>query len=471
MKKPYLILPAVALLLVGPVQAQQSEMVPARSMAMAAAPSSAPTARGWTLEECIAYAREHSLDMHIRELAAESKRLALAESKWGYAPNVSLSGGYNLSTGRVLDPTTYNFIENQTVQGVSGSLSAAMTLFGGMQNLYQLRRAKLDLRSELLGIEKAWNDVRLNITASYLEILCAKEYVRDAQQLVETLRLQEQHTSKLVEAHKVTSADLLQVQSQLADAENDLFTAINLHSVAMLNLCHLLDYDDYERFDIATPPDQALSPAWLPDDVATVQEAAMALPQIGQAHTVIGLARRDLQLARTAYSPTISLSAGYGSSYSDARQKMFQNPDGTYRYEQYAFGDQFMDNASSYISLSLQIPIFNRLSVRHTVRSRKIALRQAEYSLRVQEKQLLKEVNQAYIDAQTAWEKYLASRKYVASASEAFRQIGKKYNMGAATMVDYSVAVGNLVKANGQLSRSKYEYIFKIKMLDFYLHH
>lgn len=423
----------------------------------------------WTLEECIAYAYEHNTEIKQQELTAESKRLSVAESKWSYAPSVSASAGYSLSTGRVLDETTYEFLENETVSGGNASLGASVPLFSGLRNHYNLRRAKLDLRSSLLAVEKMRNDVRMNVTACYLEILCAEETIRDAEQVVAELKVQEEKTAKKVEARKVTMADLLQIRSQLSDAENDVLTARNTYDIARLNLCQLLEVDDYTSFRAVAPDTAELARYGVTEAPAAVFDAAQGLPELEAARVGIDLARRDLQIARSAYYPTLSLSAGYGSSYSDARQRMFRNPDGTYRYEAYPFFDQFRDNASSYVSLSLSIPIFSKFTTRKNVQRQKLALRQAESALRTTEKQVEKEVTQALIDARTAWEKYLGAQKYVASAEEAARQVERKYDLGAASVTDYNAAVSARVKARSQLLQTKYEYIFKTKIIDYYM--
>jgi outer membrane efflux protein len=423
----------------------------------------------WTLDECIDYAYAHNIEIKTQALSAEEKRIALAESKWGYAPDITASNSFSLSTGRVLDPTTYDFIENQTVQGNNTSLGASVPIFNGLRNLYSLKRAKLDLRSSLLAVEKTRNDVRLNVTAYYLEVLGAEETIRDAEQVVAELRVQEEKTAKKVEARKVTTADLLQIQSQLADAENEVLTARNAYDIARLNLCQLLEIEDYAAFRTATPDTVELARLGIEDDPAAVMEAAQSLPEVEAARVGIDLARRDLQIARAAYWPSLSLAVGYGSSYSDARQKMFQNADGTYRYEAYPFFDQYKDNASSYVSLSLNIPIFGKLTARRNVQRQKLAIRRAEYVLHTTEKQVAKEVTQALIDARTAWAKYLGAQKYVAAAEEAARQVGRKYDMGVATVTDYNTAVSAQVKARSQLIRAKYEYLFKIRIIRFYL--
>lgn len=425
--------------------------------------------RCWTLAECIAYAYEHNIEIKTQQLSAEEKRIALTESKWGYAPDISASNSYSLSTGRVLDPTTYDFIENQSVQGNNTSVGASISVFNGLKNLYTLKRAKLDLRSSLLSVEKTRNDVRMNVTAYYLEVLGAEETIRDAEQVVAELKGQEEKTARKVEARKVTTADLLQIQSQLADAENEVLTARNAYDIARLNLCQLLEIEDYETFRTAAPDIAELTRLGITDDPAAVLEAAQSLPEMESAHIDIDLARRDLQIARTAYYPTVSLSVGYGSSYSDARQKMLQNTDGTYRYETYPFFDQYKDNASSYVSVSLNIPIFGKFSTRKNVQRQKLAIRRAEYALQTTEKQVTKEVTQALIDARTAWAKYLGAQKYVASADETARLLTRKYDLGAATVTDYNTAVSTQVKARSQLIKAKYEYLFKTEIIGFYM--
>ena len=322
--------------------------------------------RRWTLEECIAHAYMQNIEIKTQELAAAEKRLSLSESRWGYAPELSASAGYTLSTGRVLDPTTYDFVENQIVSGNNASVGVSLPLFSGLRNHYNLRRAKLDLRSSLLAVETMRRSVRLNVTARYLEVLCAEETIRDAEQVVSELEVQAGKTERMVEARKVTMADLLQIRSQLSDARNDVLTARNTYEIARLELCQLLEIEDYASFRTVAPDTARLVHGGLAED-DSVLDAAQQLPEVESARVGIELARRDLQLARTAYWPTLSLAAGYGSSYSDARQKMFQQADGTYRYEAYPFFEQYRDNASSYVSLSLSIPIFGKFTTRKNV--------------------------------------------------------------------------------------------------------
>ena len=429
-------------------------------------PASVAPNAPWTLQQCIDHALEHNITIKQAELAAEGREITLSGARWAYSPDISLSSSYTLSNGRVLDPTTYSFVENKTVGSSNTSVGASVVIFGGMRNMHELKHARLNLRASLLDARKARNDVRLNVTAYYLEILCAAENIRNAEQTVETLRLQEEKTGRLVEARKVTAADLLQIQSELAAAENNLFSARNTYDIARLNLCQLLEIEDYASFSAVAPEDSVELVVVAPD---RVMDAASTLPEIESARLGIDIARRSLGIARSSYYPTLSLNASYGSSFFDARQKMFANPDGTVRTEVYPFFAQYRDNANSYVSVSLSIPIFGRLRTRKNVQQQKLGLRQAEYALRTVEKQVHKEVAQAQIDARTAWERYLSSQKFVASAEEVARQMEMKYNLGAATILDYNVTLNTLVEAQAQLLQAKYEYLFKTEIIRFYL--
>ena len=422
----------------------------------------------WTLEECVEYAYKHNIDIKTQELSAAEKRITLAESKWDYAPSLMATNSFSLSKGRVLDETTYEFVENETMASSSTSIVANFQIFGGLEKYYSLKRAQLDLQSSLIAIDKIRNDVRLNITAYYLEMLCAQEMIHNAEQVVAELTIQEQKIAKRVEVCAATNADLFQVQSQLADAQNNMLSARNIYEIARLNLCQLLEIDDYASFQIVAPDDSELKFCIFSDSYEEMYEAFCELPELKIASIGVEIAHRDLQILRAARWPTLTLSIGYGSSYSDARYRLIPNIDGTYQYNVYPFLEQYKDNASSYLLMSLNIPIFAKLTTHHNVQKQKLSIKQSEYYLRAVEKQVKQDLMQIMIDARTAWDLYLGAQKYVAFTEESVRQISLKYDLGTATITDYNAAVSAYVNAKTQLLQTKYEYIFKIKMLTYY---
>ncbi len=413
-------------------------------------------AKRWTLQECIRYAQEHNIQILQQELSQEDAELARLQSRLDYLPSVNASAGTGVSFGRVLDQTSYEFIENTTNADMSLSVSAGMDLFGGMKKLHTLRRSELNLRANLLSIEKAKNDLALNVTAAYLDILFAEERVKISSSQIATLGLQVEQSRQLVDAGKNTLSDLLQMQSQLADAEYQSILTRNQRTMAYFNLCQLLEIEDYANFSVIAPEELSVDGDTRPSSSGEIVEAAQQLPQIGRAKLDVEIADRNVRLARSSYYPTLRLSGGYGSSASEIHRDRMN------------FGTQLKNFASGSISLSLSIPIFNSLSARNNVKAQKTAYRRAEYDMLIVEKQLNKEIEQAVIDANSALEQYNSSLLTVETNEESFRMIEQRYNLGAASPVDYSVALYNLVNARSQLAQAKYQYIFKTKILDFY---
>ena len=431
----------------GKAEGQQQETL-ARSSSptarYAAEETGLPAAAPWTLQECIRYAQENNIEIQRQELSIEDAELARKQTRLNYIPSVSASVGSGTSFGRVLDPTTYEFRENSSNTDLSASLSLGTEVFAGMRKYHQLKKSDLALQDMLLQVDKARNDLSLNITAAYLDVLFAEEKVTIASQRTRTLTLQVEQTQMLVESGRKTMGDLLQLQADLADAQFQDIEAKNNRTLAYFTLC---------RDGVAVGPGE-------------IYEMAQELPQVKSAGLAMDMADRDISIAKSGLYPTLSLSAGYGSSFSNGRQKPDINNPAT--YIQYPFKDQIRDNASYHISLSLSIPIFNSLSARNNVKSYRIARHRAEYDYMIMQKNLNKEIRQAYIDAVGAYEQYEAAAKNVTTTEEAFRMLEEKYNLGAASPVDYSIALYNLVNARSQLAQAKYSYLFKTKILDFY---
>lgn len=421
----------------------------------------------WTLDECIAYAYRHNIDIKAKELSARQNEISVSEQRWNYAPSISASNSTSISNGRVLDPTTYDYVENEIVGGNSSSINANINLFNGLRNHHNVKRAKLDLQSALFSIEQIKNDIRLNITAYFLEILYAEENIHIAKQIVTELETQIEKTEKKIEAKKATIADLLQIQSQLADANNDILMAKQAYDIARLNLCQLLEIEDYSSFCISASQQFNDENIDLYTSEATLFTSMHTRPEIKAAEINIAIAQQDLKIAKASYYPTISMTVGYGSSFSDARYKMFQNIDGTYKQEIYPFLEQYKDNANSYVSVSLNFPIFNRLTARKNVQRQKIAVQQAEYALQQTRKQVSKEITQVLIDVKAAYAKYIGAIQAVDYANEATRQITLKYEIGVSSVTDYNAVIRAQHQAQSRLSQTKYEYLFKRKILEY----
>ncbi|MBO5816237.1 MAG: TolC family protein [Bacteroidales bacterium] len=408
----------------------------------------------WTLEECIDYALEHNIEIKRQELGVDNSEIGLSESRWDYALSLSAGSSYSISSGRVLDQTTYEFIENNVVGSSSSSVSGSMQVFSGMRRHYALKKAKASLKASLADLESVRQIVELSITAAYLQILCDQENLSSAREMASMLESQMERIQTMVELGRVTEADLLQIRSQHYAALNDVAAAEGQCRLSRMELCQLLEIQDWESF--AIEPIEADDYDGMQLFPSTDSVSVESRPEYRSAEAGVEVARRNLQIARASYYPTLSLSAGYGTSYSGARQKAVQNPDGTYRYEAYPFFRQYLDNGSSYLSLSLNIPIFSGMSTRSSVRRAKNASIDAQYALQSVRKQLSKEYEQALIEYQTSCRQYETAREQLAYAEEAARMMTEKYNLGKTDFTSWNTAMTELAKAKYALSNTTY---------------
>ncbi|MBQ0085703.1 MAG: TolC family protein [Prevotella sp.] len=413
----------------------------------------------FSLKDCIYRANNGkcvAIDVSNQNIA----NLVFIQSKQNYLPSITYSNRHNLSTGRVLDPTTYQFLTNRSVYDMSTTIGGSMTLFSGFERKNNVTKAKLNLQYALLETEKTKNDIALNVTALFLNIVLDKEAIEVCKRKISMLEEQEGAIRKKLEYKVATQGDLLNIQADITNAKVEQSSAQNNLNVDKVSLCELLEIEDWENFDILIEDEDFDTVDLRLWSVSDVVSSAFQLPQIKQGELAIDIAKSDVFIAQSSFWPTVSLNAGYGSTFSNARTR----PEGS----DYNFRDQFRDNMSSYVTLSLNIPILSAFTTSNNVKQKKLACTRAEYELTQAKLALDKEVKQAIVNANTSYEKYTLLETEVNKCREALRQTQTKYDAGAATYYDYQIAVGNLFQAEAQQLQSKYEYIFRTKIIDFY---
>ena len=417
----------------------------------------------WTLEECVGYALEHNIEIKRQELDVDDSETGLSESRWDYAPLLSAGASYSISSGRVLDQTTYEFIENNVVGSSSASVSGSVQVFSGMRRHYALKKAKASLKASLADLESVRTDVELNVTAAYLQILCDQENLASAREMASMLESQMERIQTMADLGRVTEADLLQIRSQYYAALNDVAAAEGQCRLSRMELCQILEIQDWE--DFAIEPIETDEYEGMQLFPSTDSVSVESRPEYRLAEAGVEVARRNLQIARSSYYPTLSLSAGYGTSYSGARQKAVQNLDGTYRYEAYPFFRQYLDNGSSYLSLSLNIPIFSGMTTRNSVRRAKNASMDAQYALQSVRKQLSREYEKALIEYQTSCRQYETAREQLAYAEEAARMMTEKYNIGKTDFTSWDTAMAEFANAKYVMNNQRYIIILIMRKL------
>ncbi|MBI5220193.1 MAG: TolC family protein [Bacteroidia bacterium] len=442
----------------------------------------------WTLEKCIDYALKNNIQIKQQELNSMYSKNNLMQSKLNLLPTLNGNASESYSWGRTVDRFTNSFSEDKTMS-LNFGLSSSVTIFNGFQNYNTIRQKNFDLLASIQNYEKAKNDISLNISSGYLQILYSIELYEIAANQVEITAQQVERTKKLVDAGSVAAGNLLQVEAQAASEELQVVNAQNQLTMSYLTLVQLLDLDSVENFQISTPDfsNYDMNSAILTAGQVYL-EAEKNLPQIKSSEYSLKSAEAGLSIAKGNMSPRLSVSGSYGSGYSDARktitdttyqqQTVYITMNGQqipitqdvpgYNYVTTPFKDQLKNNVNKNLSFSLSVPIFNGWQVRNAINNAKINVLNAQYNLELAKKQLLKEIQQAHADAVASFKKFNSTKKAVASMEEAFKYTQQKFDVGLVNTLDYNTAKNNLAKAKADMLQAKYEYIFKTKILDFY---
>jgi len=426
----------------------------------------------WSLEDCLRYAQDNNMTIKKAYLNTEISKQNYFQSKMALLPNLNGNVSDNTNFGRNIDPVT-NQINIDRVRNNNFSLSSSVTLFNGFQNINSIRKSNFDYLSSKYDAEKIANDISVNIVTAYLQLLYNSDLVEVNEQKVSISELQVERISKMVEVGSLPKGDLLNTESQKAQEELQLINAQNQRDIAKLNLMQLLDLPVSESFAIAQL-DVELDENYnsLAND-AIYSLAVESLPEVKSAETKLKSSERSLAISQGIRSPRLSMSASVGTAYSDASKRLAPYDSLalplTPVYEDYPFQDQFDDNVNQSISLSLSIPIFNNWQANASVSKAKIGVLQAEYGLQEAKNNLRKTIEQAQNDALSAQKKYIASKKSVEYQQESFQYTQDKYDLQLLNSYDYNNAKNTLFRAETDLLQSKYDYLFKTKILDFYM--
>ncbi|MGC9471604.1 MAG: TolC family protein [Bacteroidales bacterium] len=433
----------------------------------------------WTLEQCIRHALDNNIQIKQQELNTQYQENAFEQSRYDLLPNLNASASHNYSFGRALDETTYGFIEStERIQTNNFQAGSGVTLFNGLQKINTIKQNRYNLLASREDLEKMKNDISLNIALAYLQILFNEELMEVARNQLEVTRLQVERTRKLVEAGSLPHGSLLEIQAQEAAEELQLVNSQNQYDISLLNLAQLLELDSVGDFTIARPELDVPDEDQLSLSVRDIYARAEAiLPQVKSAEYSLMGSQTSLKIARGARSPSLSMNLFSSTGYSDARERMVTDETGMPvidpvtnlpTYEPYPFWDQMDDNITYGFGFSLSIPIFNQMRTQTGIKNARIQVMNARLALENTKKQLYKEIQQKYADALAALKKYNASLKTLSSMQESFRYTEQKFNVGLVTSVEYNTAKNQLTRTESDLLQAKYEYIFQLKVLEFY---
>ena len=441
----------------------------------------------WTLEACINHAHKNNINIRQQELGVEIARENLIRSLSDRFPSLNANASHGYNFGRTVDPFTNEFA-TESVRSNNFSLSSGMVLFSGFQINNAIDRSRLELDASQHDVEAIKNDISLAIAAAYLDILMSEEFVEVLEGQLDVTHQQVERMKKFVEAGTVARGNLLTIEAQAASEELQLINAQNRLIMAYINLAQLLDLRETDDFRIHIP-DIEVSPGEIIDmsPVEIYESAVSVQPEVKSSQIRVLSAEKDVQIARGGRYPTISIGGSYGTGFSGASREvtditegeriigwtesneLVYGPDVDFQTQIKPFVDQLEDNLNRSIGFYLTIPVFNNFQTRTAVNRSKVALENSKLSNRLIRDQFFKAVQQSHADAKASLKRYEATKKNVGALEESFRYTEQRFNVGMADALEYNDAKNRLAAAESELLQSKFEFVFRTKILDFYM--
>lgn len=408
----------------------------------------------WTLSECIDYAVTHNIEIKQSDNQIQNLKVEKNTLRNSFLPNLNAGASQNFTFGRSLNQN--NTYEDSNIQNSSFSVTTEIPIFAGFKRTASIAQNRFDLLAAEANRELIENNLSLNVAGAYFQILLNKEIYRIALEQIQLTKEQEACTQLLIENGKAAESQLYDVRAQLADDELTATEAKNSLRLAFLELAQLMELKGHERFDIDSLGREISVPDML-SPVNIYQYAVTCMPQIRQAYYTLQSKTKGIRIAKSGYYPTLSFAAGINTNYYDNGSGLGET-----------FRRQLNNNMQKSLCFTISIPLFDRFSTRNQVRTARIDEDNARLSLENEKKQLYKNIEQAYTDAISAFEKYRSTTKAVAANQEAHRYAMEKYAAGKSTVFEYNEVKMKLANALSQQSQAKYTYLLKDRVLTFY---
>lgn len=408
----------------------------------------------WTLEECVAYALENNISIQQSELDLKVSDVLKMEALGKFLPDISGTANYGINTGANINPATNQF-ENQSFRSASANINTGVILFNGLANWKNLQRAKINKLANTYKLDKMKDDIALTVANSYLQILFNKEQVKVLVNQNKITKENIKRTKELIQAGTVPAGDIYELQATDASQEQQIVNAQNTLFISKLGLAQTLLLKDYANFDIAVDEMNVPSTEILlqtPEAIAL--KARDVVKDIKIATTNYEEAQKSVSLVKSDYLPRISGFVGYNTRWSQSI------PIG--------FVDQLSIFDGTNVGIQLNVPILNGFATRGNVQRTKINAERSKLLLDQAELDLERTVFQAYNDVLNAKKSYEAAVK-TAEARKLAQDFSKeRFDVGLLNSFDYSQTTLTYENAQSEVIRTKYDYIFRIKLLEFY---
>lgn len=442
----------------------------------------------WDLQQCVDYAQKNNISLKQAEITTKINRNNTNQSKASILPTVNAGAQHTYNFGRTIDRYTNTFANTQ-VLSQNFYISSNVVLWSGLAQYNTIKANQYQYLSSTESYLQQKNDLALNVATAYINVIFSDEILQIAQAQYKITQEQLDRTQKLADAGTLAKSAVYDLQAQLSNEEVNVTTSDNNYQIAMLTLKQLLNLDTLNNFNISRPNVDMLNNELANLSVQNIYETALKNQHsIKSANYTLLAAEKNLDVAKGRVSPTLSATGSLGTGTSELdknidavnivgiEQAPYVTQSGELIYtpkteiitSKKSFSDQFSDNVNKSIGFTLSVPIFNGLQTYTGVKNAQLNALNAKYTQDLTEQNLYKTIAQAFANARAALNKYNASKASVEASEQSFYYAQQKYNVGAISTFDYNNAKTRLQNAQGNLVQAKYDYVFKLKVLDFY---
>lgn len=451
----------------------------------------------WTLQRAVQYAHEHNISIRQNVLNERLAKLTLKQSRLSQLPNANLNGALGRSYGRSVDPTTNQFVEGNNYNFASVSGAADVLVFGWFQRRNAIGRDRFSLQAASADLDQLRDDVSLNVATGYLRIILAKEQIGVAQKQVELSEAQLSQTRAFADAGRLPELNVAQLEAQLAGDSANLITAIADYNASILDIKAILNLEFTELFVPQVPEvkldEQIAVSAMRPEEIYAT--ASQHLGTIRGSKLRVSAAEKNYAATKGALWPQLSLSAQVGTNYASTFREVtgfnvtgsqangtfvrvpgvdtlsfpVYQPTGDYTFRNIPVFRQFDNNFRQTYAVNLNVPLFNAWQAQYGAKQAKISVFNQQLNQYNAELKLKTDVYKAHNDAVNSIQKYYAAERAAVAARRAFDYAKRRFDLGLTNTVEYLTVQNTLYSAESRAASAKYDLIFKLKVIDYYL--
>ena len=415
----------------------------------------------WNLQTCIDYALQQNITIRKNRLSAESAEVDVKTAKAALFPSLTASVSQrivnrpNSQTNTIIDGDNITSSQSKTSYNGSYGIDANWTLYNGSKRLNTLKQQRMNNRIAELGVAESENTIEESITQIYVQILYAAEAVKVNEATLDVSRAECERARALLAAGSIARSDLAQLEAQVSTDKYQLVTAQATLQDYKLQLKQLLELDGEKEMTLYIPTlgdENVLSP--LPSKTDVYRSALTLRPEIEAGRLNVKASELDINIARSGYIPTISLSAGIGSTNTNGND--------------FTFGEQIKQNWNNSLGVTVSVPIFNNRQTKSAVQKAKIQKQNSELDLLDNQKNLYKTIEGLWLDANSAQQRYVAAIEKLRSTQTSYDLIQEQFNLGMKNTVELLTEKNNLLNAQQETLQAKYMAILNTQLLKFY---